>query len=463
MDIFANMVKHRESAPRKIKVHKTYINEDPNVEEVTTCPKCWSRNQQSTVRYMYINMNEAIYKCEDASCMYPFRNFKYKNYTDNTVYYYNSTMEEEGRSAAVTQGLDEFTPSFLDCSSPLKSQPSPAKGCNTSLFDFNLECFSPEKVSSGSPVTLGDIKTPDRNIFDSPSIRNLVKDFDTGFIDDILQELGGAGSPEKKLSPIARVSHPKPVPNNRQLKRCLEMFQKAKGDETQGVFKVPPLPGTEPVISPKHKARKSPGHHKRHKHMRRHHHSPSSGTVVPLSAGQMLQKSRMKPLQFIESLNSVKPSEGKETAPAMTGIQRIGNQKVERMLSFIERSMKKREPSPAPSSSNVEPTSAQPTKRAVNQFMVKRREQKRLSLSAAVLHDTQFRYESTEQHPPLENDPVAVPINLPPPPKEVIVPSMESQSLQPKPPNTVLPSFDELLDFIHPPDPADPRWKNSMC
>lgn len=31
MDAFAQLVRHREQAARKIKVHKTYINEDPNV------------------------------------------------------------------------------------------------------------------------------------------------------------------------------------------------------------------------------------------------------------------------------------------------------------------------------------------------------------------------------------------------------------------------------------------------
>lgn len=457
MDAFAHLVKHRETAARKIKVHKTYINEDPNEEVETTCPKCWSRNQQSTVRYMYINMNEAIYKCEAANCMYPFRDFKYKNYVDNTVYYYTALDVEEPAPI-----LGEFPPSFLEP----RTRPSPVKPCNTSLFDFNLECFSPEKATSGgASVTLGDIKTPDRNIFDSPSIRNLVKDFDTGFIDDILSELGGVpGSPEKKPSPIARITPPKPAASSKQLKRCLQMFQQTSSTASQSVFKVPQLPGTEPTISPKQKShRKSPGHHRRHKHSRRpKHQSPTSAAapttpVVTMSAGQMLQKSRMKPLQFIESLNSIKPADGKDPAPAINGIQRLGNQKVERMLNFIERSMKKREPSPAPtptpsspSSSSVESSPERPTKRAATS---KRKEVKKLSLSAAVLQDTQFQYDSADEPVPEASpvEPVAV--------KEEV---MQVEAPTATVANSLLPSFGELLDFIHPADAVETKWKHKI-
>lgn len=454
MDAFAQLVRHREQAARKIKVHKTYINEDPNVEDVTHCPKCWSRNQQSSVRYMYINLNEAIYKCESASCMYPFRNFKFKNYTDKTVYYYTALDAEE--SAVAAPVLDDF----LEMSSPSKGQPSPVKGqvgANSSLFDFNLDCFSPEKVASGSSP-LSNIKTPDRNIFGSPSLLNLVKDFDTGFIDDILSELGGgAGSPEKQSSPVVRVTPPKPVATSKQLKRCLQMFQqKTEVGDVQGVFKVPPVPGTEPPVSPKSKTRKSPGEHRRrHKHPRRPKHSSSSSAVLdgPLSSEQILQKSRLSPLQFIESLNSRKPPDGGTKEPTPTpvpGIKRLGNQKVERMLNFIERSMKKRTPgTESPSTSSDERS---PLKRA-NQFTsARRKDTRKLSLSAAVLQDSQFRYEGGAEEECVE------PVVAASPEKEV-PPSPPKQQAEAPPP--VLPSFDELIDFIHPPNPSDPRWNHA--
>lgn len=455
MDAFAALVKHRESAPRKIKVHKTYINEDPNVEEVTDCPKCWSRNQQSNVRYMYINMSEAIYKCEAANCMYPFRNFKFKNYTDKTVYYYTALEGEEPMAEPL---LDVF----MEANSPCKNGPSPVKsGAGNNSFDFNLDCFSPEKATTGGPP-LNDIKTPDRNIFGSPSLLNLVKDFDTGFIDDILSELGGAGSPEKKSSPIARVTPPKPVVASKQLKRCLQMFQQPPGSDAQGVFKVPPIPGTEPSISPKNKSRKSPGHHRRHRHHRRLKHSPSSSlSTGPISSEQMLQKSGLSPMQFITSLNSIKPPDKKEPTPAISGIQRLGNQKVERMLNFIERSMKKREPA-NPSPPEAGTSTERPLKRAKQFKSARRKDTKKLSLSAAVLQDSQFEYEGTAEEPQEEG--VALPVPPPPPPPEEPVPADSPEkkvSVSPqKQIAPVLPSFDELIDFIHPPpDANDLRWK----
>lgn len=455
MDAFAQLVKHRDQATRKIKVHKTYINEDPNVEEVTHCPKCWSRNQQSTVRYMFVNMNEAIYKCEAATCMYPFRNFKYKNYTDQTVYYYTGMEEEE----AAAPMIDDF----LEATGlPCKSLPSPVKGSvsdSSSLFDFNLDCFSPEKATSG--MQLNDIKTPDRNIFGSPSLLNLVKDFDTGFIDDILSELGGGtgtASSEKKSSPVARVTPPKPVGGSKQLKRCLQMFQPTKEKEVQGVFKVPPVPGAEPSISPKSKTRKSPGEHRRrHKHQRRPKFVSLSSAALtsddPLSSEQILQKTRLSPLQFIESLNNIKPADGKQPVPVVSGIQRLGNQKVERMLNFIERSMKKRSPGTETlSSSDVR----SPLKQAIQFTSAKRKDTKKLSLSAAVLEDSQFQYEGAPEELVQENV-SEVPLVMEPtvisPVKEVIQPSTKQQT-----PPGVLPSFDELIDFIHPPDQNDIRW-----
>lgn len=456
MDAFAALVKHRESAPRKIKVHKTYINEDPNVEEVTDCPKCWSRNQQSSVRYMFINMNEAIYKCEAANCMYPFRNFKYKNYTDKTVYYYTALEGEEPMAEA-----EPLLDVFLEASSPCKNlQPSSVKsGAGNSSFDFNLDCFSPEKATSGAAAApLNDIKTPDRNIFGSPSLLNLVKDFDTGFIDDILSELGGAGSPEKKSSPIARVIPPKPVVASKQLKRCLQMFQQPPGSEAQGVFKVPPIPGTEATISPKSKSRKSPGHHRRHKHHRRLKHSPSSSAhpTGPISSERMLQKSGLSPIQFITSLNSIKPPDKKEPTPPISGIQRLGNQKVERMLNFIERSMKKRDPAnPSPPDPGTGPPT--PSLKRAKQFKsARRKETKKLSLSAAVLQDSQFEYDGTAEQP--QDEGVVQPVPPPPPPPEEPLPVAADSpvkevtpSPQKKPAAPVLPSFDELIDFIHPP------------
>lgn len=38
-------------------------------------------------------MDEAVYKCDNTQCMYPFRNFKYKNFTENIIYRYEKVEE----------------------------------------------------------------------------------------------------------------------------------------------------------------------------------------------------------------------------------------------------------------------------------------------------------------------------------------------------------------------------------
>lgn len=71
----------------KIKYRKIFIDEDPKQPEPTEpCPACKSKGIDSKMEYMYINMDLAVFKCTSTTCMYPHTNFKYKNYSDQTVY-----------------------------------------------------------------------------------------------------------------------------------------------------------------------------------------------------------------------------------------------------------------------------------------------------------------------------------------------------------------------------------------
>lgn len=49
---------------------------------------CAKQGTQQHLRFFHVNINEAVYKCNSSTCLYPFRNFIYKNFTDNTVYRY---------------------------------------------------------------------------------------------------------------------------------------------------------------------------------------------------------------------------------------------------------------------------------------------------------------------------------------------------------------------------------------
>ncbi|XP_055620947.1 uncharacterized protein LOC129765102 [Toxorhynchites rutilus septentrionalis] len=385
MNTFETLVANRESYP-KLKVRKIYINEDPNLEETIPCPKCLSQNRESTVRYIYVNLQEAIFKCEAACCMYPFRNFKFKNYTDQTVYYYKSLAEH------TLPTLSDFGPTFTNASSPRKNLNSTFLTDGGSLDDFSLDFFSPEKTHNDSA------KTADKkeiNIFDSPTLsyQNLVKDFDTGFIDDILLDLGETSPATKTISTsaVSTVSSKEITHTGRQLKRCLQMFQRSGTNNTDGVFKIPKLPGTDATPPPKAKL-KNLSSHKRVKQSRRSNHDSVQkvGQIKPLQTNHTLRKSG--------STN-------------LSGIKRNGNQKVERMLDFIERSMKNRKPE---AEMHVQVDESFDAFNSEHRTHRRRKESKKLSLSAAVLQDTEFEYsasdqdqerdESTTESDPMETD-----------------------------------------------------------
>ncbi|XP_065091918.1 uncharacterized protein LOC135712791 [Ochlerotatus camptorhynchus] len=439
MEFFAYLVANKASTSKTINIRRVYVNEDPNTEETEPCPKCMARNHQSTVRYMYVNLQEAIYKCESPFCMYPFQNFKFKNYTDNTVYYYSSAAEETP--------LEDFSTTFTNVPSPFKGAHEGHQSVKASPpIAFNMHFLSPEHSHADSK--LAEV-SPGLNIFDSPSLsyKNLIQDFDTGFIDDILQDLSQP-SPEKKsvlVSPV-RVVQNDPSTTNRQLKRCLQMFKDSSAS-TEVVFKVPPLPGSEVPSSPKIKSKKlSPL--RRHKHVRRTHHSNSS------SVDKVSRKCRMKPLDFIETMNSIQPKEAPPAEPRLAGVKPLSNQKVERMLNFIERSMKKREPTPEATVAHVE----QPPKRSIEQPVKKHRihrQTKRLSLSAAVLQDSKFDYSTSESEQEDISDSV-------PSPFKSVNSGLGSLSQLPSEndQNHSLPSFENLLMHIHPVQPQVQPYHN---
>lgn len=390
-----------------------------------------ARNHESTVRYMYVNLQEAVYKCESPFCMYPFQNFKFKNYTDNTVYYYTSAAEE------TPPAMDDFSTTFKNVPSPFKEAYEEPQSVKASPpMEFNLHFLSPKRnyVDSKHAEV-----SPGVNFFDSPSVsyKNLIQDFDTGFIDDILQDLRHP-SPEKKsvvVRPV-RVVQNDPSTANRQLKRCLQMFKDSSAS-TEPVFKVPPLPGSEVTSPPKIKPKKlSPL--RRHKHVHRSHQFNSS------SVDKVSKKRRMKPLEFIETMNSIQPKEAAPAVPNLTGVKPLSNQKVERMLNFIERSMKKRESTPEATLAHVE----QPPKHSIKEAAKKHpilRKIKRLSLSAAVLQDSQFDYSTSESEQEDTSDSI-----VPSPVKSVNCGPVPISQTPPENDPNLLPSFEDLLLHIHP-------------
>lgn len=70
-----------------------------------TCPHCTSKGRNSKLRYFYLSLDEAIYKCEYESCLFPFQNFLFKNLIDNSIYQYEEVFDEP-REAYLKINLD---------------------------------------------------------------------------------------------------------------------------------------------------------------------------------------------------------------------------------------------------------------------------------------------------------------------------------------------------------------------
>lgn len=81
---------------------------------------------------MHVNIDEAVYKCESSACLFPFHNFKYKNFTDRTIFRYeriNTTDEPRSGQKMYTSPskveindiMEDFNLNWLDHSSTTES------------------------------------------------------------------------------------------------------------------------------------------------------------------------------------------------------------------------------------------------------------------------------------------------------------------------------------------------------
>lgn len=57
---------------------------------------------------MYLNFEEAVYKCSSPHCMFPYQNFKFKNFTDKTVYRYKIPPSDDSDSDHDVSWIDSL-------------------------------------------------------------------------------------------------------------------------------------------------------------------------------------------------------------------------------------------------------------------------------------------------------------------------------------------------------------------
>lgn len=241
----------------KIRYNKIFIDEDPNQEEQQICPECQLRGVQSYMRYMFINIGLAVYKCSSKDCMYPNEKFKYKNYNDKTVY----RIEVTDIICETPDPVDlssEFAPYFDDQpQAQLPPPPPPAATCtysangltncdanflDTEEMKLQREKAAIEKLES----ELHDLLSEHLDLDDKPDKVEEVKPPD----------------PLKRLHlPQTVVPVEGPPEKRRKLSKVYEFFEKKTGVRLNGDD-----PFKKPAQPTKVEAPSTRKHHHHHRH-----------------------------------------------------------------------------------------------------------------------------------------------------------------------------------------------------
>lgn len=382
-ELLVQQIHKGQNCANKLPVRKIYIDEDPAKEQVVPCPRCLGRDQQNMVRYLYINLSEAIYKCEAYDCMYPFRNFKFKNFEECSVYRYELQPQQ-----------DDFEASYE------KNFPTSCTGYENSMehitsVDFNVDFLSFDGIGDKKPPCSIDPPAV-------PSSSDAGASFDIGFIDEILEDLFPASSnqvpnvaepPETKGMSIKSISTGsttvqspcKPITpssrSGRKLEKCLKIFEKPQNASEDAVFKKPKSPVkenlvVEPISPTRLRIKRVPelnsktnstttdgGGKSRDRTAKALPLDVSlNGTLKSKQVRSLVKNKKLKPLDLVCQLNNM--TQKAAAAPPSTVISQqptvrkcIRSPKVQKMLNFIQRSMKtsdETEPSPTETVPHVE-------------------------------------------------------------------------------------------------------------
>ncbi|XP_037033574.1 uncharacterized protein LOC119072455 [Bradysia coprophila] len=161
----------------KWNARKVLLSEPFDEERKELCPKCRTVGKESLLKYSYVNLDEAIYKCESPTCLYPFRNFKYKNFVDRTIFRYERIAETNDSKTdqktftsptkIETDDIDEFNISWLgdvytDDLDSIISAPSEGQNCDIKdiINDLCNEVEATTPATFNSPARNGTVCSP---------------------------------------------------------------------------------------------------------------------------------------------------------------------------------------------------------------------------------------------------------------------------------------------------------------
>lgn len=201
------------------------------------CPHCKSKGLENKLRYFYLSLEEKIYKCENASCLYPFERFMFKSLIDSSVYYYEEVVDS-GRELFFRVPLDGQNDFQL--SNPLSTQLFCDNQRNPLIEDYNCD-FSDLFNDIDTDLESGQAKlpTPTENP-DALEFLDEINNINTSngpnaneseidsIIDDILNESPVKCSPNKPTQSIAQNVNSGTSKEQPKLLKCIQHLDKAK-------------------------------------------------------------------------------------------------------------------------------------------------------------------------------------------------------------------------------------------
>ncbi|XP_031625724.1 neurofilament heavy polypeptide [Contarinia nasturtii] len=233
------------NAEMLIKARKVFV-EDTIVEYTETCPHCASKGIDNKLRYYYISLDEAIYKCNGAQCLYPYEKFIFKNVKDNSVYYYEEVLEG-GREAVFRVPLDG-TDNYQS-TNPLSTELFCDSQRNPNIESYDLDFsdlfndFEAEPKFEIDPKS--NVENPDfLDFLDEtviPSKIDTDKVLDKNGIDKMIANLSPIKN-ETKLKSVkdASSSGKGKIKTEAKLTKCIQHIEKTKRSKSKKANEKPP-------------------------------------------------------------------------------------------------------------------------------------------------------------------------------------------------------------------------------
>lgn len=188
------------------------------------CPYCQGKGETHFLRYFYVSLEEAIYKCANSRCLFPFDHFKFKNLKDKTTYYYEE-VKNGSNDIMFKVSLDGQKPSKNPLETKLfsESQRNPdIESYDAYLFDFLNDdnvAAQPNKPQTAENDFLSFLdEIPET----APTTNDIL---DANDVDSFINGLLEGATSDSQAEPQQMEN----TQSDLKLSKCLEHIQKVKG------------------------------------------------------------------------------------------------------------------------------------------------------------------------------------------------------------------------------------------